>query len=312
MSESLRVPARVLAALTLPAALAACATAPPPTLRTAQVTAPAAPDPTTPRSTACISPGRRRWIDGANDTAAFYLDQRAAPARRRRSFLKERAFAAALLISGDVDRAATLAPQAGEGDAAAYALGRVTRAVVELANDHGKAASDLLSGADMGAHDAAASLLRPWAAAAYGNWTAAVAPLTDSHDRAIQAFGDLNHALLLERAGKLADADAAYQAMSVHGGVFALAYGGFLERRGRRDAAVALYDEGLSKDPTDPAFTAARARASAKAAPPPAPSIKRGAGRGPYRTRRPAAGPEASRCRVGLSPPGPAARPRPV
>ena len=274
MSETLRVLARVLAAVTVPAALAACATAPPPTLRTAEVAAPAAPDPDASVYGLYLA-GETALDRGANDTAAFYLDQASARSPTA-GFLKERAFAATL-ISGDVDRAAVLAPQAGEGDAAAYALGRVTRAVVELADDHGEAAYDLLSGPDMGAHSAAAALLRPWAAAANGNWTAAVAPLTGSHDRAIQAFGDLNHALLLERAGKLADADAAYQAMSVHGGVFALAYGGFLERRGRRDAAVALYDEGLSKDPTDPAFTAARTRASAKAAPPPAPSIKRGA-----------------------------------
>ncbi len=59
--------------------------------------------------------------------------------------------------------------------------------------------------------------------------------------------------------------------------MFALGYGAFLERRGRRAEAIKIYQAALDGEPTDPAFLAAKARASAARPAPPLPTIKQGA-----------------------------------
>jgi tetratricopeptide (TPR) repeat protein len=279
MSKPRRFLLRALAAASVPVLLAACTTEQPqaPVLRPI-ASGPPAIDPRLADTSVygLYLAGEAALDDGANREAAIYLSQ-ASARRPDAAFLKERAFAAAL-VSGDVERAAALAPKAGEGDEAAYGLGRVTQAVVDLADGRGKAAYDLLASSGMGAHWAAATLLTPWAAAAAGDWNDATAPVSSaSSDHAVQAFGQLDHALLLERAGKFSEAESAYQIMSARGGVFSLAYGAFLERRGRRDAALVIYGQSLAKDPTDPAFTAAKARAASNAPAPPAPTIRTGA-----------------------------------
>ena len=266
--------ARILAALVLSGALAACASAPAPQLRgpeLGQADAPA--DDASPYG--LYLAGEAALDDGAPGVAAGLLGEaaRRAPGTAE---LKERAFAAALL-AGQVDRAAELAPTAAESDGKAFALGQLTRAVVALSQGRDKAAYELLSPAAMGEHWAAASLLRPWAAAGSGDRAASIAAVDAGQDRAVAAFGQLNHARLLERAGKLDAAEAAYAGQAERSGVFALAYGGFLERHSRRTEALALYDKTLSRDPTDPAFTAARAQVVAGRPAPPAPSIRTGA-----------------------------------
>ena len=56
-----------------------------------------------------------------------------------------------------------------------------------------------------------------------------------------------------------------------------LAYGGFLERRGRRPDALALYDAALKRNPSNLGLKAAQARAEGKKPPPPMPTVKEGA-----------------------------------
>lgn len=191
--------------------------------------------------------------------------------------LKSRAFSAALL-SGDIDRAAILAPGEGEGGASVQGLSRLVRAVDALANGHGKLAEAALAQeAPSGPHRVAATLLRPWAAAQAGDVVGALAPLTLDGD-GLQAFAALAHAQLLERAGELAEAKAVYRgSLADKSGVFALAHGAFLERRGRRPDAIALYDKALAKTPDDPAFRAAEARAAAGRPAPLAPTVREGA-----------------------------------
>ena len=59
--------------------------------------------------------------------------------------------------------------------------------------------------------------------------------------------------------------------------MFALDYGAFLERRKRRDEAVALYDSILAEAPNDVALLDARARAVARKAPPALVTSRQGA-----------------------------------
>ena len=267
-------PVRVLVALALSATLAACASAPPPQLRgpaISQADAPA--DDASPYG--LYLAGEAALDDGASGVAAGFLREAARRAPETIE-LRQRAFAAALL-AGEVDRAAALAPSSADADSGAFALGQLTRAVLALSQGHDKAAYDLLAPSAMGEHWAAAALIRPWAAAGAGDQAASIAQTAIDQDRAVTAFGQLNHARLLERAGKLDAAEAAFAGQADRSGVFAIAYGGFLERRGRRAEALALYDKTLSHDPTDPAFTAARARAAAGRPAPPTPSIRTGA-----------------------------------
>jgi tetratricopeptide (TPR) repeat protein len=59
--------------------------------------------------------------------------------------------------------------------------------------------------------------------------------------------------------------------------LFVLGYGGFLERRGRYQDALAFYDKAIAAKPTDQAFLHARARAARHEPPPPLPTLKEGA-----------------------------------
>ena len=264
--------ARTLAALVLPGLLAACASAQAPQLRGAEAGR-VEPDEGASAYGLYLA-GEAALDDGAAGVAAGYLRQ-AAQRAPQDAELKSRAFAAALL-AGEVEEAAALAP-ATPSDTGAYALGQLTRAVVELSQDHDRAAYDRLAPVAMGEHWAAAALVRPWAAAGAGDTAASIAPVDASQERAVEAFGQLNHAALLERAHRFDAAEAAFAGQSTRGGVFALAYGAYLERRDRRLEAQVLYDKVLSKDPTDPAFTLARARVAAARPAPPIPSVRSGA-----------------------------------
>jgi len=274
--------ARLLAAGASVAVLAGCASspAPPPSaaLRASDVVSVEAPHDAASVYGLYLA-GEAALDDGASQDAAFYLS-RASAKSPDAEFIKDRAFAAAL-VAGEVDRAASLAeslrtPEPKEEDSI-YTLGVLTRATVDLAGGHGKLGYALLSTAPQGGHSDAILLLKPWAAAMAGDMAAATAPLPETRDRGVRAFGALGRALLLEHAGHQTQAETAYREQSGKGVLFALAYGAFLERRGRQAEAIALYDKTLAKEPGDPALGAARSRAAANRPAPPQLSLKSGA-----------------------------------
>ncbi len=273
---------RLLVAGASLAALAACATGstPPPALalRASDVVTVEAPQDNASVFGLYLA-GEAALDDGASRDAAFYLS-RASAKSPDAEFIKERAFAAAL-VAGEVDRAASLAaslrqPEPQEEDSI-YTLGLLTRATIDLSQNHGKEGYALLSASPRGGHSDAVLLLKPWAAAMAGDMTAAIAPPPATQDRGVRAFAALGHALLLERAGRLPLAEAAYREQAAKGVLFTLAYGAFLERRGRQAEAVALYDKALAKEPGDPVLNAAHARAAANRPAPPQASFKSGA-----------------------------------
>jgi tetratricopeptide (TPR) repeat protein len=274
--------ARLFAAGASVAALAACATAPQPTSQAAlRPSAIVAEEPSHDNASVygLYLAGEAALDDGESQDAAFYLS-RASAKSPDAGFIKERAFAAAL-VAGEVDRAASLAaslrPPEPKDEDSIYTLGVLTQATVELAQNHAKEAYALLSASPQGGHSDAILLLKPWAAAMAGDMAAATAPLPETKDRGVRAFGALGRAMLLERAGRQSQAEAAYKDQATKGVLFALADGAFLERHGRAAEAVALYDETLAKDPGDPAIVAARSRAAAGRPAPPQPSLKSGA-----------------------------------
>lgn len=220
--------------------------------------------------------GQAALDKGSSRDAAVYLG-RAADLAPDAGFLRERAFTAAL-IAGDIQRAADLAPEEGQGTASSYRLGLLTRAIDAMADKRGKeAAAILVDAPTQGPTGSAINLLRPWAAAMSGDWETATAPPTGDADLT-KLFGGLSQAKLLERARRYSEADAAYSALNKasDSSLFALAYGGFLERRGRRQEAMAVYEK-LIRANGDASVLRARERLSRRQKAPPLGSLQEAA-----------------------------------
>ena len=197
-------------------------------------------------------------------------------------YLKERAFTAAV-VAGEIDRAAAVPLVAGQGSLAADRLDRLVRAVEALATNHPAQSYALLTGEPPAGQTAqAVVLLAPWAAAAAGDWTAALTPAPATATDAPQLtvlFAAFDRSRLLERNGRLGEAETLLKTLSANPDdvAFVLGYGAFLERRGRRTEAVALYDRTLART-RDVDVVAARDRAKAGRPAPTQPSLQEGAG----------------------------------
>jgi tetratricopeptide (TPR) repeat protein len=215
---------------------------------------------------------------GASREAAAYFE-RASQLEPDSPTLRDRAFSSAL-ISGEIGKAAAAAQNLGDGDDPIQTLGRLTRGVEAMAQNDGRGAVAVLSANPpvLGPHNVAVALLKPWAQAMAGDWVAATAPRPLlAQDPVASGVADLGRAELLERSGKLSDAEAVYKARaSGKSGLYSLAYGGFLERQNRRDEAIALYSKVLVATPGDAAIRVARSRAQAKLAPRPLPTLMQG------------------------------------
>jgi len=226
--------------------------------------------------------GKAALAEGRSDqAAAFFSRATDLLPETDRGFIKEQAFSASVL-AGDIDKAVTLAPAATEGNTLNVRLGKLVTAVDAMARDDGQTAWEILKGDDIGApFRNLALLLRPWAAAAAGDSEAALTrPQMRNTDRFTQAFAQLNHALLAERAGKTDEAERTFKSLSRDSNgvsLFNLAYGAFLERQGRQGDAIALYDELLAERAGDRGAMLARARASSRKPAPPMLTLNEGA-----------------------------------
>jgi len=223
--------------------------------------------------------GEAALADGRSAEAARYFDQaRAHP--EAAALIAERAFSAALM-SGDVQRAASLAPTGEASSTAGQRLGKLVVAVDALASGKGKAAQAIIASNEIGfPHRPAAVLLAPWAAAQAGDVEGSLVLPQVRGDRMVEYFGQLGQALLFERARRYDEAETDFKAITSSEGageMAVLAYGGFLERRGRRLEAVALYEGALEREPGSTSLAEAKARAANGKAAPPAPTVRQGA-----------------------------------
>lgn len=225
--------------------------------------------------------GNAALSDGQTGQASRYLTQLSQLEDEDGGFIKERAFTAAVL-AGDIRQAARLAPAKTEGTTSSQRLGRLAQAVEAMATGDGVTAAKALAD-DMNGppHGTAAALLLPWANAEAGDTSATLVPLAAPDTPAADLLARYGQAVLLERAKKYKEAEAGYKSLfekSQGIGLFSLGYGEFLERRGRRPDAIALYDGLLKDNPDNLGAKNAKARVQARRPAPPVPTELQGAG----------------------------------
>ena len=218
-------------------------------------------------------------LDSGDTRGATELFGRAAEKFPDAGYLKDRVFTAAL-ISGDIQKAASLAPMNADADPGEKVLATLARSVEAMAEGRGEAAYQaILRAGDLGRGGVAVGLLKPWTAAAAGRTEASVT-MPAVEDRLTRLVASIDQGMLMERARKYGEAETTFKALLAdHAGLglVAAAYGPFLERRGRRADAVALYDQVLQSSPDDADIKVARARAASKSTPPPMMTVREGA-----------------------------------
>jgi tetratricopeptide (TPR) repeat protein len=223
--------------------------------------------------------GNAALSEGRNADAAHFLERARAQGGEDPA-LAERAFTAALM-AGDIERAAELSPQGAEASEPVKRLGRLVRTVALLKAGKGKLAQTELGEDGIGfPHRSAAALLSPWIAASAGDAKGAVVRPQMRGDGSVDYFGLIGQGHLFERARRFDEAETSFKAVTAGESpneIAVLAYGGFLERRGRRAEALALYEGAWRRNPSSLTVKVARARAAGGKAPPPGPSVKEGA-----------------------------------
>jgi len=222
--------------------------------------------------------GKLALMTGEGEKGADWLAQANAltPEQPR---VREQAFTSALL-SGDLDVAARLAPTA-DASAAFVEAGRLISAIQATVHGDPRAANAALAARPIAApHSRAGLMVAPWIAAAAGDWTRALAAPPAQGDALTLAFARQNRALLLENRRKFPEAEAELKALSdlpTIGLLFRRPYGEFLERRGKRDQAIAVYEAAVQGQTVDLATARALVRARAGGRPPAAPDFRQGA-----------------------------------
>jgi tetratricopeptide (TPR) repeat protein len=222
--------------------------------------------------------GESALNNGKSGDAAKFFDK--ARLETGDPMISERAFTAALL-AGDIGRAAVLAPVGDDASEASKRLGKLVVAVEAMADGKGKDAKTLLANDSIAfPHKSAAALLAPWAAAEAGDVEGSLVRPHVGGDRLVDYFGQLGQAALYERAKRNDEAETDFKALvslTNPTEMAVISYGAFLERRGRRVDALALYEEQLGREPGSIAVKAAKARASAGKTTPPMLTIREGA-----------------------------------
>lgn len=213
--------------------------------------------------------GRLAMALGEGELGADYLAraQALSPDQRR---VREPAFTSALL-SGDLDLAARLAPT-GESSPVTVQAGRLVSAIRDLGAGRARQADRALAAQPIAfPHARAGALVAPWVAAAAGDWDRALAGPPAGADPMTSFYGRYYRALLLERRGRGDAAETELRALVAdgqRGQAFRSELGALLERRGKRDEAIVVYDQAIAANPQDGLSRAAKTRVEAGGRPP--------------------------------------------
>lgn len=217
--------------------------------------------------------GRLAGLRGDRSTSADYLALSHSLTPEQPT-LADEAFRAAL-FSGDIDRVVDLTSEVGETPLLADA-GRLFTIAQALRERDGRAARAALDSAAFSQpYDRVARFLTPAVAAASGDWDRAIAPVQiDPQDPSGLVLRD-QRAQALELRRRYPEAEAEYQAlMAMPSGrrLYGVHYGAFLERRRRKDDALAAYAAALNGPSPDPRALAAIQRMNARGRAPAAPT----------------------------------------
>lgn len=214
--------------------------------------------------------------DGATGAAFLSRVQALTPEQPK---VQEQAFTTALM-AGDLDFAARIAPETGELPPVLTEAGRLVSIVQTYVHGDAREALQMIKVRPVATpHRRAAVMVEPWIAAAAGDWTLALAEPPAGLDPLARLFHRYNRALLLEMRRDYAQAETELAALSADARaaqLFRLGHGEFLERRGRKDAAKAVYEAGIGQ-PADAPLRRALERLAANGRPPAAPSFREGA-----------------------------------
>lgn len=161
----------------------------------------------------------------------------------------------ASLFSGDIDEVVRLAPAVADTPLFAGA-GRLAAVVQTLRDGDGRGALVLMRGeAFPDPYGPVTTYLLPSVAAAGGDWATALQPVSAPITQTAGLVLRDQRAQLLEVRRRFEEAEAEYRTLlAVPDGarLFRVHYGAFLERRGRRNEALAVYAAALTGDTPDP------------------------------------------------------------
>lgn len=216
--------------------------------------------------------GRLASIRGDRSAGSAFLNEAHALAPEQ-PVLGEEAFRSGL-FSGDLNDVARLTPVVADTPDLAEA-GRLIEMVQALRTGDARQSLALLTARPFAdPFSAAARYLTPAIAGAAGDWDTALKlvdiPPTDPAGLILHQ----QRASLLESRRRFAEADAEYKIlMAAPGGamLYALDYAEFLERQGRRDEALAIYDAALTGGNPNSEAAVGRARVVGRNRPPAAP-----------------------------------------
>jgi tetratricopeptide (TPR) repeat protein len=222
--------------------------------------------------------GRSALGHGEAETGAAYMIAVEALTPEQPA-VQDQAFTAALL-AGDLDVAARIVPDSPGASPVITQAGALVSAVQTFVAGDARSANEALKARPIGApHARAGALIGPWIAAAAGDWTTALAEPNPTGDPIAALFGRYHRALLLEHRRRYDEAETGLKALAEDARtapLFRTSYGEFLERRGRRDEALALYDAALAAGARDAGLGRARARVVARGRPPALPDYRTG------------------------------------
>ena len=177
--------------------------------------------------------------------------------------IREQAFTSAIL-AGDLKFAAGIVPDAVGTSPTITEAGKLIRGI-ELYLDRGARQANRLfieQPVDM-PHDRAATYAQVWIAAQAGDWNRALAAPPADFDPISALVARSNRARLLEIRRRNDEAEAEWKELTAHavaGSIFRLGYGEFLERRGRKEEALALYNAAIEANQAEPRMYVARQR----------------------------------------------------
>src|SRR5258708_4272973 len=221
--------------------------------------------------------GQSAINSGLGGDATGYFSRAAGAANGADAHLLQSHTFTAALLAGDVKAAAAIAPTSDDDQAVRHLAG-LTQAVEDMAEGHADKARTLLDTRQPGAaHSAAIRLLEPFAAAEAGDNEAAITLPDIEGDPVGAFFANLDQGKLFEHARRYDEAETAFLALIQRGdpgGIASANLGAVLERRARWTDAVPTYDQALARTSGDPTLIASRARAKAKRAAPPLPSLR--------------------------------------